>query len=132
MQLHYSNKIIYDTQLKLACSMNYENVYYINVKPYYHDIPFEEMISRFVSSDIGKRVIKDDNFETNIMDFLKLYKYNCTKKDHKEYEVDKIVGKHIIIHLQTFFDDRPKKNRTMKNFKKNKGEKKTTKTHRSI
>jgi len=112
--------------------MSNENVYYINVKPYYHDIPFEVMIRRFMNSAIGKRLIQDDNFETNMMNFFKSYKYNCRLKDPKEYEVDEIVGKHIIIHLQIFFDGKPKRSRTMKNFKRNKGEKRKNKTHRSM
>jgi len=98
--------------------MSNENIYYINLKPYYHDIPFEEMLNRFMNSAIGKRIIHDNDFETIMTNFLKLYKYKCLEKDPKEYDVDKIVGKHIITHLQTFFNDKPKRNKTMKNFRK--------------
>ena len=103
--------------------MSNEHIYYINVKPYYYDIPFKEMLNRFINSDIGKKIIRDSDFEIIITNFFKLYKYNCLEKDSKEYEVDKIVGKQIIMHLQTFFNDKPKKSKTIKkrnDIKKNK------------
>jgi hypothetical protein len=113
--------------------MSNEQIYYINVKPYYHDIPFEEMMTRFINSEIGKRVIHDSDFEIIMSNFFKSYKYKCLDKDSKEYEVDKIVGKQIITHLQTFFNDKKKKSRTMKIFRKNsKLSKKKNKTYKSI
>ena len=100
---------------------------------YYHDIPFEEMINRFMNSAIGKRVIHHSDFQIITRDFLKLYKYKCLYKDPKEYEVDKIVGKQIITHLQKFFNDKQNKSKTMKVFRKNlKWSKRKNKTHKSI
>jgi len=113
--------------------MSNEHIYYINLKPYYHDIPFDEMLNRFMNSAIGKRFIQYTDFETSMTSFFKIYKYKCVEKEGKEYELDKIVGKHIIMHLQTFFNDKPKRNRTMKNlYKRNKGIKGKNKTYRSI
>jgi SAM-dependent methyltransferase len=37
-----------------------ENIYYINIKPYYYDLPFDIMLNRFKNSNCGKRIIKDD------------------------------------------------------------------------
>ena len=92
-----------------------ENIYYINVKPYYHDLKFEYMLEKFKNSAIGKKKIGDDaNFDDDIMSHIKLYKYESLDKEPKEYEVDKILGKHIINHLQEFFN-KSKKNRTLKN-----------------
>ena len=48
------------------------------------------------------------------MEHINLFKYNVVKKDDKEYEVDKVLGKHIISHLQAFFN-RSSKNITIKN-----------------
>ena len=112
--------------------MTNENIYYINLKPYYHDIHFNEMIKRFIHSEIGKRLIDDSSdFEISMNEFFKPYNYKCLDKDQKEYEVDEIVGKHIITHLQTFFNERPKNSRTMKKSRtKNKGIKKKNKTQR--
>jgi hypothetical protein len=112
--------------------MSNEHIYYINVKAYYHDIPFEEMLNRFKKSAIGKRIIHGVDFETMMTNSFKLYNYNCLEKDPKEYEVDKIIGKQIITHLQTFFNDKPKRNKTMKNIRKLKREKGRNKTHKSI
>lgn len=92
-----------------------DNIYYINIKPYYHDLSFEELLDRFKKSAIGKKIIgDDDDFDTCMIEHIKLFKYEVVKKHDKEYEVDKVLGKHIISHLQTFFN-RSTKNRTIKN-----------------
>jgi hypothetical protein len=93
-----------------------DNIYYINIKPYTYDLKFEEMIKRFLESGIGKRIVNDDiiEFEELIMTHIELFKYLVIEKDEKEYEVDKVLGKHIISHLQLFFN-RSTKNRTIKN-----------------
>ncbi len=92
-----------------------DNIYYINIKPYYYDYTFEDMISRFKNSDVGKRLIdKEEEFENVMMKHINLFKYKVVKKDDKEYEVDKVLGKHIISHLQAFFN-RSTKNKTIKN-----------------
>jgi hypothetical protein len=92
-----------------------DNIYYINVKPYYYDYTFEYMLSVFKKSDVGKRLIEnDDKFGEIMMEYITLFKYMVVEKDEKEYEVDKVLGKHIISHLQTFFN-RSTKNRTIKN-----------------
>ena len=105
-----------------------DNVYYINIKPYYYDLPIEYMIQQFIESEVGKKLINgDSDFETKIMEHIKLYKYKCIDKDLKEYEVDKILGKHIIRHLQEFF--KPKRNKTIR--KKTKSNIKNNKTRRN-
>lgn len=92
-----------------------DNIYYINIKPYYHDLAFEELLDRFKKSAIGIKIIdNDNNFETYMLDHIKLFNYDVVKKHDKEYEVDKVLGKHIISHLQTFFNHSTK-NRTIKN-----------------
>ena len=47
---------------------------------------------------------------------IKLYKYNCIDKESNENDLDKIVGKQIIKHLQDFFN-KTKKNKTVRNKK---------------
>jgi len=100
--------------------MTNDNIYYINIKPYYYDLKFEYMLSKFKESDIGKKIIADDNdFDEIIIAEIKRYKYSIIDKDLKEYEIDKILGKQIITHLQDFFN----KNKTKtvsKRFVKNK------------
>jgi hypothetical protein len=95
--------------------MAHDNIYYINIKPYYHDLKFEDMIKKFKESEIGQKIIGEDNeFENSMMENIKLFKYSVVKKDEKEYEVDKVLGKHIILHLHAFFN-RSTKNKTIKN-----------------
>jgi len=95
--------------------MTNDNIYYINVKPYYHDLKFEDMLERFNKSEIGKQIIDSDvNFNNMMITQIKLFKYMVVEKEEKEYEVDKVLGKHIISHLQAFFN-RSTKNKTIKN-----------------
>jgi hypothetical protein len=104
-----------------------DNIYYINVKPYYYDLNFEDMITIFENSKCGKKIIDNDsNFNEYMMSDFKRYKYDIIKKEPKEYEIDKLLGKQIIIHLKEFFKrtnkDKVKHTKTQKNIfsKKNK------------
>lgn len=114
-------------------NMANDNVYYINIKPYFYDLSFDIMLSRLMNNNIGNKII---NGETDFQDFMvkefDKYKYNVVDKDPKEYEVDKVLGKQILIHLREFFGNSnrsiTKKNITIKNnLKKNKTIKKNQK-----
>jgi hypothetical protein len=102
-----------------------DNIYYINVKPYYYDLKIDYMIKKFQESTVGKKLIDNDSeFEKIMTDHINIYKYTCIEKDLNEYEVDKILGKQIIKHLQEFFS-KQKRNKTLKyrikrNYKNNK------------
>ena len=98
-----------------------ENIYYINIKPYYYDLPFDIMINRFKNSECGKKIIKNNAVFVTIMNIeFNKYKYSCLDKNTKEYELDHILGKQIMTHLQEFFN-KPLKNKTRKNIvRKNK------------
>ena len=89
--------------------MSNQNVFYINVKPYFHDISFQAMIKKFINSRIGKKLVSesDKNFETDFLKIIKSYKYIVSEKNNNEYEVDKILSKQIMIHLQEFFERTP-------------------------
>ena len=104
--------------------MTHKNVYYINIKPYFHDLRFETMIQRFLSSNLGKKLImeKDDNnikFMNSMMREFKKYNFFVKNKDENENEVDKILSKEILSHLQEFFNKslktKSRYNRTKKN-----------------
>lgn len=95
--------------------MTNDKIYYINIKPYYYDLDFKEMLVRFKRSKTGMEIIQNDpHFDRLMMEQINLYKYVVIEKEKKEYEVDKILGKHIISHLHTFFS-RSSKNKTCKN-----------------
>ena len=96
-----------------------DNIYYINVKPYYYDLNIDYMISTFIRSKeviniIGEDDIDDiDDFEDIIKREFKKYRYDVVEKNPKEYEIDKIVGKQVVVHLQEFFN-KSMKNKTYK------------------
>jgi hypothetical protein len=83
-----------------------DNIYYIKVKPYVHDISIETMLNRFISSSIGKTLIQN-NYAKFIQDMnthISKYAYVHTNKVMKEYEIDKIITKKTMVHLQLFFN----------------------------
>jgi hypothetical protein len=102
--------------------MAHKNVYYINIKPYVHDLKFETMIMRFLSSNLGKKLIEKDEtlkFMTSMMSEFKRFNFIVKNKDEDEYEIDKILSKEILTHLHEFFNkslkNKSKFNRTKKN-----------------
>ena len=97
-----------------------DNVYYIKVNPYVYNLSFDDMISRFISSDIGKKAFETEEeihtfIEFSYM-FFKTFKYVYSEKSKEEYEIDKIVSKKTMILLQDFFK-KSFKNNTIKNLK---------------
>jgi hypothetical protein len=103
-----------------------DNIYYVNIKPYFHDLSFDYMISTFKNSKEGKNLIDNTiEFEEIMQNEIKKYNYDVIEKDKKEYEIDKIIGKQIITHLQDFFN-KSNKNKTYKSslYKKNRTKKK--------
>ena len=107
--------------------MTHKNVYYIIIKPYYHDLRFETMLQRFLSSEIGKNLIREkgDNikFINSIMREFKRYNFFIKNKDETENEVDKILSKEILTHLQEFFNKTSKNKSRSNRTKKNNGNK---------
>jgi hypothetical protein len=104
-----------------------DNIYYINVKPYYHDLDFEYMITKFSGCAYGEKIISDNSHFIKFMsDGFKKYNYDYIKKPSDEYEVDKILGKQIMLHLGEFF------NRSIKNKTRRVPINKKTKTRRKF
>ena len=84
--------------------MNAENVYYIKVKPYTHELSFENMINTFISSEYGKTIITDKHYFSNFMkEHINKYQFIYVAKHKSEYDIDKIITKKIMVHLQNFF-----------------------------
>ena len=85
--------------------MNAENVYYIKVKPYTHDLSFENMIHTFISSEYGKSLVLDKQYFSEFMKaYINRYQFIYVTKHKNEYDIDKIITKKIMVHLQGFFN----------------------------
>ena len=82
--------------------MKHENIYYINVKPYVHDLSFQTMVERFEKSGLIERA--PTHMKEEVMKFLKSYNYSYVEKTPESYELDKILSKKILHHLRVFFD----------------------------
>jgi hypothetical protein len=94
--------------------MKNENIYYINVKPYVHDLEFETMITRCLNSGI----LGGDNAEPTlcrsfILSFLKRYHYTYVGKTQIAKNVDNALSKKIAEHLHIFFKQSPKVYKTL-------------------
>lgn len=87
--------------------MSGKNIYYIKVNPYVHDLAFSTMIDRFLNSALWKNLSKSDD-EHTFTNFMKTYmgqySYTYSEKNADEYEIDKIITKKTMFHLQTFFN----------------------------
>jgi hypothetical protein len=73
---------------------------------------------KFKESEIGKKIIgNDSDFNETMLSEIKRYKYSVIEKDLKEFEIDKILGKQIITHLQDFFNKNKTKTISRRSFK---------------
>lgn len=102
--------------------MNTDNVYYVKIKPYVHDLHFDSMIRRYMHSSVSDKLLSDKNTETDFFDFMQNnmanYEFVCMEKRKEEFELDKIVTKKIMAHVRTFFskdDSNGKRKITVKN-----------------
>jgi len=102
--------------------MQHARVYYINVKPYIHQISVETIINRFLQSNLRSTISKEitlEQFCAGIKSHMQQFSKNYVEKNKLEQEVDIIITKKIMEHLKTFF------------LKKMKNKKKTLKIKRS-
>lgn len=88
--------------------MNAENVYYIKIKPYTHDLHFDLMVNRFIHNDVSKKLISISQTEKDFSDFMKNnmnnYEFAYMEKSKEEYDIDKIITKKTMEHLKSFFN----------------------------
>jgi len=89
-----------------------ENIYYINIKPYIYDLQFDTMIDRlkkskiFVELNFTKNMIME--CEKIIQNNLNNYNYNYIEKKYSSQEIDIILSKKILRHLEIFFGENKK------------------------
>jgi hypothetical protein len=96
---------------RLHMGMCSDHIYYINLKPYIYKLHYEVLISRFLKSEnpVIKQVQQQINIQSNsefkriMLQLLYEYDYKYDKKNLAEYDMDKIISKKILHHLNTFF-----------------------------
>ena len=103
-----------------------DRVYYVNLKPYIHDLPFEQMIERFIKSQIINLQNVEDDFKTKMLQFIKQYRHTYVEKTTEAQNLDKILSKKILQHIQIFFNKKSQIN-TMRNSNKSNKANKTKK-----
>lgn len=104
-----------------------DKVYYINVKPYKHQLSIENMISSFLDSKLGEGVKNKEQFIRSMKHEFKRYTYRTTEKKRAEQEVDEIIGKRMLQHLKQFFYEKTNKTYKKKEDDKNVNKNKTLK-----
>lgn len=80
--------------------MKHKNIYYINIHPYVHDLPFQLLVKRLQESGL----VNEAHMKEHIIHFLNTFNYNYVEKTQESYYVDKIISKKILQHLHYFFN----------------------------
>ena len=80
-----------------------DQVYYINVKPYFYNYSFHEMMDLLQSNNKLNYLCKK-NFEKYFSKLLKSYNYKVFNKSADDQEIDLIVSKQLFAHVKTFFN----------------------------
>uniref|UniRef100_A0A6C0B020 FCP1 homology domain-containing protein n=1 Tax=viral metagenome TaxID=1070528 RepID=A0A6C0B020_9ZZZZ len=102
--------------------MEYNNVYYINMKPYTNYIPFYNMAERYYK--YNSNIISDKSiFSKFIVNEMNKFKLRKPKKSLNEIINDEYIGKEIMEYLRDFFK-KYNKRKTKKLNKKQKKKKK--------
>lgn len=88
--------------------MHSEEVYYIKIKPYTYCLNIETIINRLKKSNLIDKLFGSDKNECINNMKMKLSESNSKIKSMKEYDIDKIITKEIMNHIQIFFNSNQK------------------------
>jgi hypothetical protein len=86
--------------------MTHDNIFYIKVKPYIHMIQFDEIIDRVVSRKLEHITFGEDSKDTvrkKLTKGIKEFSFSYESLSKEEYDIDKIVSKQMMLHIQEFF-----------------------------
>lgn len=78
------------------------NVYYIKVKPYMQSVAFKDMAERFYKRNNIK--IDETTFVDNVSKYMETIRLPIYEKTQDELNIDNIVSKTIIYHLNIFMN----------------------------
>lgn len=98
--------------------MSNKKVFYINLKPYTHDLSFDDILTRFMNSnEYSKLITQNLNFKKTMIDYFNQFSFNIKHKTEDDTKLDIVISREIMTHLQEFFN-RSVKNKIRKNLKK--------------
>ena len=114
---------------QMHSQMEHAQVYYINVKPYVHQLSVQTLTDRFLKSPELRSTIAApynaapyiavpynavpynaapyNNFRERIAQFMQRFSMAYTPKNPLEQDVDAIISKKIMEHLKAFFNEAP-------------------------
>jgi hypothetical protein len=90
---------------QMHAHMEHGQVYYINVKPYVHALSVKTMMDRFAGSAALRSTtdMEMDDLQRRVSVFMQRFSATHVPKDPMEQEIDRIISKKIMEHLNEFF-----------------------------
>ena len=87
--------------------MEHGQVYYINVKPYVHQLSVQTLTDRFIQSHALRSTTRTGaaDLRHRVSSFMQRFSATHVPKDPMEQEIDCIISKKIMEHLNEFFKD---------------------------
>ena len=91
--------------------MEHGQVYYINVKPYVHQLSVQTLMDRFLQTPALRSTIATGvnpaDLRHRVSTFMQRFSATHVPKDPLEQEIDRIISKKIMEHLTEFFKGTP-------------------------
>lgn len=83
--------------------MEHGQVYYIHVKPYVHQLSVQTLMDRFSQSHALRSTTTAPELHHRVSNFMQRFSATHVPKDPMEQEIDRIISKKIMEHLNEFF-----------------------------
>lgn len=89
--------------------MEHGQVYYINVKPYVHELSVQTLMDRFLQTPALRSTtgVNSADLRHRASVFMQRFSATHAPKDPMEQEIDRIISKKIMEHLAEFFKGTP-------------------------
>lgn len=81
--------------------MNTNNVYYIHIRPYIYDIPFNTLVSRYL---LVHTSLNSSQFKAKCMLYLDKYHHQYIPKKEEDYKLDLESTSQLVKHIKRFFN----------------------------
>ena len=110
--------------------MEHESIYYINLFPYLHFIPWDTVIERFAKefkTELHDKKITHNDFHQKAMKYISQVKLHDIEKDPEEYNMESVISLKIIEHLDEFFSQYKNSHKTVRRHPKSKIKNRTVK-----